>query len=62
MQGFGLDLRDYCQSSKAELPMSATNVIDKSGKVANAFFDPDYKSRAAPSEVMIVMSRLKQWS
>lgn len=60
MQGFGLDPKDYYYSLKAELPLSATNVIDKTGKVAYAFFDPDYENRAEPSEVMRVLSRLKQ--
>tara|TARA_R110002072_G_scaffold303069_1_gene492551 strand:- start:22408 stop:23193 length:786 start_codon:yes stop_codon:yes gene_type:complete len=47
-----LKLPEYNGSDAMELPLSATYVIDQSGKITYAFLDADYKKRAEPSEVI----------
>ena len=37
---------------KMQLPLAATYVIDRSGKITYAFLDADYKKRAEPDEVL----------
>ncbi|WP_242631946.1 peroxiredoxin-like family protein [Rubripirellula amarantea] len=45
-------LPEYNGNSALELPLSATYVINSSGKITYAFLDADYKKRAEPSEVI----------
>ena len=47
-----LKLPEYNGSDKLQLPLAATYVIDKSGKITYAFLDADYKKRAEPSDVV----------
>ena len=47
-----LKLPEYNGSDKLQLPLAATYVIDKSGKITYAFLDVDYKKRAEPSDVV----------
>lgn len=47
-----LKLPEYNGNDAMELPLSATYVIDQSGKITYAFLDADYKKRAEPSEVI----------
>ncbi|WP_084422546.1 peroxiredoxin-like family protein [Rubripirellula obstinata] len=47
-----LKMGTYNGHSKMELPLSATYVIDQSGKITYAFLDADYKNRAEPAEVI----------
>ena len=47
-----LKLGSYNGNDKMELPLSATYVIDKSGKITFAFLDADYKNRAEPTDVI----------
>ena len=54
----GFDIAKYNGMEKAELPLSATYVIDKKGKIVYAFLDPDYKKRAEPSEMISVLKEL----
>jgi peroxiredoxin len=46
-------------SASGELPLSATYVIDRTGKVVYAFVDADYRRRAEPSEILAALSALK---
>lgn len=56
----GFDIAKYNRTEKAELPLSATYVIDKKGKIVYAFLDPDYKHRAEPAEIFAVLKKLKK--
>lgn len=56
----GVDLRDYNKSSdKAELPIPATYIINKKGKIIYLHFDPDYTSRASVNDMIEVFDRMK---
>lgn len=41
-----------------ELPLASTFVIDRSGKVAYAFVDPDFRKRAEPADVVAALKQL----
>lgn len=58
--GYGIDLAKRNSMEKAELPVSATYVIDSKGNIAYAFLDPDYKKRAEPEKVIETLKGLKQ--
>lgn len=45
-------LPEYNGNDALELPLSATYVVDSSGKITYAFLDADYKKRAEPAEVI----------
>ncbi|MCL4117635.1 UNVERIFIED_CONTAM: hypothetical protein GTU68_006168 [Idotea baltica] len=47
-----LKLPEYNGNDLMELPLAATYVIDRSGKVTFAFLDADYKKRAEPADVI----------
>ncbi|QDT31934.1 peroxiredoxin-like family protein [Thalassoglobus polymorphus] len=47
-----LKLPEYNGNDAMELPLSATYVIDQSGKITYAFLDADYKKRAEPADVI----------
>ena len=55
----GLDLSKYNGTGKPELPLGATYVVGKDGKIEYAFLETDYKKRAAPSEIIAVLDKLK---
>lgn len=55
----GFDLTKYYSTKKPELPLSATYVIDRKGKITYAFLDPDYKKRAEPADILAALSRMK---
>ena len=42
-----------------ELPLAATYVIDMSGKIAYAFVDADYRTRAEPAAIVEALTTLK---
>jgi len=54
----GLDLSKYNGTGKPELPLGATYVVGKDGKIEYAFLETDYKKRAAPSEIIAVLDKL----
>jgi peroxiredoxin len=54
--GRGFDLAKYNGLEKSELPLSATYVIGRDGRIAYAFLDPDYKHRAEPDAILKVLS------
>lgn len=58
MQGRGMDMKAYYGTGKAELPLSATYVVGRDGKITYAFLDADYKKRAEPAEVIAALDRL----
>lgn len=59
-KGFGLDLAKYNQTEKAELPISATYVINRKGEIVYAFVEPDYQKRATPEAILQALAKLKK--
>ncbi len=57
--GYGIDLVKANGTPKPELPLSATYVIGKDGKILYAFLEPDYTKRAEPTEIIKVLSENK---
>ena len=44
---------------KAELPLSATYVVNQKGKIIHAFLEPNYKQNAAPEVIIETLSKIK---
>ncbi|MBA3786608.1 MAG: AhpC/TSA family protein [Acidobacteria bacterium] len=55
----GLDVAKHNEMEKAELPLSATYVINRKGEIVYAFLEPDYKKRAAPEVIIETLSKIK---
>lgn len=55
----GFDLAKYNNLEKAELPLSATYVINRQGEIVYAFLEPDYTKRAEPKEILETLSKIK---
>jgi len=55
----GFDLKKYYGTDLAELPLSATYVVDRDGTIVYAFLDPDYKKRAEPADLLMALKGLK---
>ena len=53
-----IDFEDYNGDTSAQLPLSATFVIDADGTVRFAEADADYKKRAEPADVIAVLRDL----
>ena len=53
-----LKLTEHNGSDKMQLPLAATYVIDKSGKITYAFLDADYKKRAEPADVVAAVKAI----
>jgi len=56
---FGLDLEKNQGNDSWELPVPATYIIDKNGKIVYSFLNVDYVQRAEPSEIVKVLESLK---
>ncbi|MFD2786378.1 peroxiredoxin-like family protein [Hymenobacter rubripertinctus] len=50
-QGFGLDLRAANGASQDVLPVPATYVIGRNGKIKFVYFNPDYRQRVSVKQV-----------
>ena len=59
-QGF-FDINEYNGADAAadELPLAATYVIGKAGKITYAFLESDYTKRAEPEEILAKVAALK---
>jgi len=55
---FGIDLSKSQGNSAWQLPVAATYVVDRNGKVTYAFLDVDYKKRAEPEEISAAVKSL----
>jgi len=55
----GLDVAKHNEMEKAELPLSATYIVNKKGEIVYAFLEPDYKKRAAPETIIETLSKIK---
>ena len=56
----GLDVAKHNEMEKAQLPLSATYVINKKGEIVYAFLESDYKKRAEPQVIIETLSKNKQ--
>ena len=56
---FGIDLQKSNGNESNELPVSATYIADKKGKVVYSFLDADYKKRAETMDLVKVLESLK---
>jgi peroxiredoxin len=57
--GYGVDLVKANGTEKPELPLSATYIVSSEGKILYAYLEPDYTKRAAPEEIIKVLSENK---
>lgn len=55
---FNLDIKQYNGNDDYELPMPATYVVDKSGKVIKAFIPEDYTERLDPEDILKALKTL----
>lgn len=55
----GLDVAKHNAMEKAELPLSATYVVNRKGEIVYAYLEPDYKKRAAPEVLIETLSKIK---
>nr|WP_315861479.1 peroxiredoxin-like family protein [Stieleria tagensis] len=53
-----LKLGSYNGNDKMELPLSATYVIDRNGKITYAYLNADYTKRAEPAEVLAAVQAI----
>jgi len=51
-QQFGIDLEKSQGNPEWQLPIPATYLIEKNGKIKFAFVDVDYKNRAGSAEII----------
>ncbi len=56
----GLDVAKHNAMERAELPLSATYVVNRKGEIVYAFLEPDYKKRAAPEAILEALTKIKQ--
>jgi len=55
----GLDVAKHNAMDKAELPLSATYIVNQKGEIVYAFLESDYKKRAAPETIIETLSKIK---
>lgn len=54
----GLDVAKYNSMPKAELPISATYIVNKKGEITYAHIEPDYKKRPSPDEIVAALTKI----
>lgn len=57
---YGINLTEYNGNGDNELPLSATYVIGRKGKILYSFLDIDYKKRAEPKEIISVLDLIEE--
>jgi len=57
---FGHDLPTHNGDGEWSLPIPATYVVERGGRIAYAHVDPDYRRRAEPVEVLAALASLVQ--
>ncbi len=55
----GLDVAKYNSMEEAELPISATYIVNKKGEITYAHIEPDYKKRPTPDEIIAALVKVK---
>ncbi len=56
----GLDVAKYNSMEKAELPISATYIVNKKGEITYAHIEPDYKKRPTPDELIAALGQIRK--
>lgn len=59
-KSYGLDLAKRNAMGKPELPLSATYIVNKKGKIVYAFLEADYKKRAEPDVIIAELAKIKK--
>lgn len=54
----GLDVAKYNSMDKAELPISATYIVNKKGEITYAHIEPNYKKRPTPDEIIAALAKI----
>ncbi len=57
-ENFGIHIEAHNGTGQFDLPLAATFVVAKDGKIASAFVDADYTVRQEPSEVIEVLKSI----
>lgn len=57
-KGFGLDIPEKNNAKEWALPISATYLIGRDGIIAYSYTDPDYRDRADPIDVLMVLKEM----
>jgi peroxiredoxin len=60
LRGFGIDLAKRNADGKWTLPVPGTFVINRSGEIAYAHVDADYRNRPEPAEIVAICRSLKR--
>jgi peroxiredoxin len=60
LKSSGLDLEKRNADGRWILPVPGTFVIDRSGRIAYAHIDPDYRNRPEPQEIMAMCRSLRR--
>jgi len=55
----GLDIAKHNAMEKAELPLSATYVVNRKGEIVYSFLEADYKKRAEPQTIIETLLMIK---
>ncbi len=55
----GLDVAKHNEMERAELPLSATYVVNRKGEIVYAYLEPDYKKRAEPQTIIETLLKIK---
>jgi peroxiredoxin len=55
----GLDVAKHNEMERAELPLSATYVVNRKGEIVYAYLESDYKKRAAPETIIEALLKIK---
>ncbi len=59
-KSMGIDLVVANDMKKPELPISATYVVNREGKIMYSFVEPDYKKRAEPETVIAELKKIRE--
>ncbi|MBO0962163.1 AhpC/TSA family protein [Neobacillus sp. MM2021_6] len=58
MEGIGLDLAEYNNTSKWVLPVPATFMIDESAIIRSSYVNPNFMQRQSPEEILWELRKL----
>lgn len=56
----GLDVAKHNEMDSPELPLGATYIVNKKGKIVFAFLDTDYKKRAEPDVIIENLNKINK--
>lgn len=56
---YSLDIAKHNEMERAELPLSATYIVNRKGEIVYAYLEPDYKKRAAPEAIIETLLKIK---